>query len=598
MSSEIHSTFDRLPSYLQAYVVDQNYEKYTPLEHSTWRYILRQSRHYFKDHAHPAYLEGLRKTGVSISKIPKIEDIDRILQDFGWGAVCVCGFIPPLIFLDFQARKVLPIAADMRSLDHLAYTPAPDIVHEAAGHAPIIADQAYARYLTKYATLARKAIFSDEDMRLYEAIRTLSDVKENPDSTQEDIDRAELGLQEASNAVSYVSEAAKVARMNWWTVEYGLVGELQSPKIFGAGLLSSLEESKQCFSDQVKKIPLSLACINQAYDITRSQPQLFVAENFEHLTKVLHELEEEMSFKVGGGSAIATAKKAKTLTTTELDSGVQVSGVVEQSQGPDAGLDFIKWSGGVQLCIDGVELVDHGVARHPQGFSCPLGYWVYNEEKEPFAFSDEELKEFGLEKGKVATIKYTSGFVVSGVIKSWLRSHGKLLLITFSDCSVKQGQQVYFEPEWGEFDLALASSVSSVYGGPGDWESYGDYDLGTISSSPSRNTPFSDGELACFQKLKQIAGYRKKLANETSAEERVQLSNDLSLLAKELKPQEQAYWLIALELLELAHSLEGKGIPCHEWSSKLQDNLVNNKDLKEEEIRLSKLGLELLELRD
>ena len=69
--------------------------------------------------------------------------MNDILGKIGWGAVAVDGFIPPAAFMEFQAYKVLVIACDMRQMHHIEYTPAPDIVHEAAGHAPIIVDREY-----------------------------------------------------------------------------------------------------------------------------------------------------------------------------------------------------------------------------------------------------------------------------------------------------------------------------------------------------------------------------------------------------------------------------------------------------------------------
>ena len=84
--------------------------------------------------------------------------------------------------------------------------------------------------------------------------------------------------------------------MHWWTVEYGLIGSLENPKIYGAGLLSSVGESQNCLSDSIKKIPLSIDCINYSYDITEQQPQLFVAKNFSQLTDILYEFEKTMSF--------------------------------------------------------------------------------------------------------------------------------------------------------------------------------------------------------------------------------------------------------------------------------------------------------------
>ena len=127
-------SIDRIPDYLKTYVVEQNYEEYTPQDQAVWRFIMRQSRDYFSKHAHPIYLSGLEETGIPITEIPNIDEMDKKLSKFGWGAVCICGFIPSAAFLDFLAKKILPIASDMRTLDHLHYTPAPDIVHEAAGH--------------------------------------------------------------------------------------------------------------------------------------------------------------------------------------------------------------------------------------------------------------------------------------------------------------------------------------------------------------------------------------------------------------------------------------------------------------------------------
>jgi phenylalanine-4-hydroxylase len=198
-------------------------------------------------------MEGLQKTGIDIEKIPRIEDISRNLENFGWRALPVSGFIPPAAFMELQSLSVLPIASDMRTIDHLEYTPAPDIVHEAAGHAPILVNPVFAEYLREYSAVARKAIISKEDLDIYEAIRNLSDIKENPESTMEDIQQAEDHLAKVSSQVTHVSEATELSRMNWWTAEYGLIGSLENPKIFGAGLLSSLGESHSCLLDDVKK---------------------------------------------------------------------------------------------------------------------------------------------------------------------------------------------------------------------------------------------------------------------------------------------------------------------------------------------------------
>ena len=243
----------KIPKYLQKYVVQQNYEQYTPMDHACWRFIMRINKSYFSENAYHKYLEGLNKTGITINRIPKISSINAKLAEFGWSAIGVRGFLPPLIFMDFQSKAILPIACDMRSIQHITYTPAPDIVHEAAGHSPMIADNDYANFLKNYGKIALKAISSVEDFELYQATRYLSDIKENPKSTKSQIFNAETNVKNKRNLISYISEASYLSRINWWTVEYGLIGKIDKPKIYGAGLLSSIGESENCLKNSVKK---------------------------------------------------------------------------------------------------------------------------------------------------------------------------------------------------------------------------------------------------------------------------------------------------------------------------------------------------------
>ena len=217
-------TKENLPQHLKKFVVDQNYERYTPIDQAVWRFIMRQLKFFLSKNAHPCYEEGLKKTGISINKIPRISEMSEKLSEFGWSAIPVSGFIPPAAFMELQSLGVLPIASDMRTLDHLAYTPAPDIIHEAAGHAPILIDPAFSKYLKSYAQIAAKSILNKEDIKVYEAIRNLSDIKEHPDSTKEDIQKCEIELEEAVKDLGEPSEGAKTCsyelvdsriRFNW-----------------------------------------------------------------------------------------------------------------------------------------------------------------------------------------------------------------------------------------------------------------------------------------------------------------------------------------------------------------------------------------------
>src|SRR6185436_20705534 len=122
-------------------------------------------------------------------------------------------------FTTFQALGVLPIAAEIRTPDHLPYTPAPDIIHEAAGHAPILIDPRYAAYVQASGVAAARAFASPADARVDRAVRLLSDLKDARDSLPADISAAERELNESIAALGPASEAARMARLYWWTAE-------------------------------------------------------------------------------------------------------------------------------------------------------------------------------------------------------------------------------------------------------------------------------------------------------------------------------------------------------------------------------------------
>lgn len=309
------STRRRVPSHLRRYVVEQNYDEYNAVDQAVWRFVLTQIYDTLRHTAHPAYEAGLAQTGIALDHIPRIDEMNACLQRYGWGAVCVDGFIPPRAFVEFQALGILPIAADIRTKRHLVYTPAPDIIHEAAGHAPILPDPTYAAYLKRIGHVGSLAFSSPEDARVYDAIHQLSEIKERPDATEEQVARAERTFADAVESVTRVTEATRMSRLYWWTAEYGLVGTPQDYKLFGAGLLSSLGESHSCHGSDVRKIPLSVECLEVGYDITRAQPQLFVARDFAHLEEVLSDAERTLAARRGGVAGLREAERSGEVAT-------------------------------------------------------------------------------------------------------------------------------------------------------------------------------------------------------------------------------------------------------------------------------------------
>jgi phenylalanine-4-hydroxylase len=457
------------PKHLLQFAVDQRYDDYTPVDHAVWRFIMRQNIFFLKEYAHKVYFQGLLDTGISFERIPRIQEMNDILAKIGWGAVAVDGFIPPAAFMEFQAYKVLVIACDMRQIHHIEYTPAPDIVHEAAGHAPIIVDREYSDYLQRFGEVGAKAMSSKKDFELYEAIRHLSILKEQPNSDPKEVEEATKLVEYRQKNLGEPSEMARLSRLHWWTVEYGLIGTLENPKIYGAGLLSSIGESVSCLEADVKKMPYSIEAANQPFDITTKQPQLFVCRDFKHLADVLEEFASKMAFMVGGLEGINKAIDCRNVATCQYSSGLQVTGVFDEVM-VDANDNaspkpvrlaprtpiYLHAKGPCALAFQNKELAGHGRDYHKDGFGSPIGRW----------------KETTLNEGKKTKLEFESGITVEGKIEKVFRREGQVLLITFSGCTAKYRDRVLFDPSWGTYDMAVGDRINSVFNGAADKDAY------------------------------------------------------------------------------------------------------------------------------
>ena len=431
-------------------------------------------------------------------------------------------------------HKILPIASEIRSIQHIFYTPAPDIVHEAVGHVPFLTNPLFSKFLEKYAQTVLKSITSREDLEKYEAIRDLSDLKENPKSTALQIQKQEKKLKHIIKKISYISESSYLSRVIWWTSEYGLIGSVKQPKIYGAGLISSIGEALHIH--KVRKMKLNSNCLNYPFDITDFQPQLFVAQNFEQLLELLEQVSKKMAFRRGGLYGVNQAVQSQSLNTVVLDSGLQISGVLEKIlQTKRKKLAFLKFSGPVQLAFQGQQLKGHGKSYHKEGYSTPLKYLV--KQPKPFhLWTLNDMRKQGLKKGKKASMLFEGGLQLEGELVSYLRVQGFLLVLTFQKCLITDRQgHVFYDPSWGPFDLAVGESVSSVFSGPADPKSYQLKDDFKPSKVPQKT--YTKSQKASFQ-------IYKKIANLKTLSER-----KLEKLLKEIQSQETS-WLMALGLLD------------------------------------------------
>ncbi|WP_108805174.1 aromatic amino acid hydroxylase [Aquimarina sp. Aq107] len=549
MSSQIESNplLDRLPPHLKQFIKPQNYDEYTAIDQAVWRYVMRKNIASLSKVAHKSYLKGLEKTGISINEIPSMYGMNRILKEIGWAAVAVDGFIPPNAFMEFQAYNILVIASDIRQLENIEYTPAPDIIHEAAGHAPIIANPDYAEYLRRFGKIGCKAISSKRDYDMYDAVRTLSILKESPDTDPEAIKDAENRVNELQNQKSEPSEMALIRNLHWWTVEYGLIGTVEDPKIYGAGLLSSIGESEWCMTDNVEKLSYTPDAAFRDFDITKPQPQLFVTPDFAYLCQVLEEFADTMALRKGGHRGLAKLIESQNLGTIELSTGLQISGVFTRMiKNEDNEVIYFETEGPTALSFREKELIGQGIDIHPNGFRSPLGK-LKGINLAIENMSPRDLKAYNFYDGEYIEFEFESGITIAGINITGMRNiKGELILIQFNECTIKYKNEYLFKPEWGTFDLAVGKEIVSAFSGPAD-----DYSFDMITHNPDMNTikrTYSSKE----QELHSLYQAVKNIRNGENS--RFSLESVFDIIKKDHSED----WLLSIEIYELVYDREPK----------------------------------------
>ncbi|MAZ72173.1 MAG: phenylalanine 4-monooxygenase [Flavobacteriaceae bacterium] len=561
---ESNELLDKLPPHLKQYIKPQNYEHYTPMNQAVWRYVMRKNVAYLSKVAHESYLEGLRKTGISINEIPSMYGMNRILKEIGWAAVAVDGFIPPNAFMEFQAYKVLVIASDIRQLENIEYTPAPDIIHEGAGHAPIIASPDYAEYLRRFGEIGAKAISSAHDIALYEAVRELSILKEaslTPDASSAErgayysnIGDAEKRVETLQQKKVVPSEIALIRNLHWWTVEYGMVGTVKNPKIYGAGLLSSIGESEWCMKEEVKKIPYSVEAAYQDFDITKPQPQLYVTPDFAYLQQVLEEFANTMAVRKGGWRGLNKLIESKQLGTIEISTGLQVSGVFSRMiRNEDNDVVYFETKGKTALAYRETEVIGHGVSRHKNGFRSPLGKLkginLAIENMGP-----RDLAAYNFYDGKPIEFEFESGIHVKGMNVTGMRNlKGELMLIQFTDCTVTYKDEILFTPEDGDFDMAVGKEIISAFAGAADYLSFDlvEHELSSLGdvAEMSEEEKELNGLYAEVRAIREGHPHPQPLSFEGEG-------SKLSLIFKRISEKFPNDWLLPLEIYELTGTAE------------------------------------------
>lgn len=241
--SDFEHVFEQPPEGAAAdWTIPQNWAAYTEVEHQTWDTLYARQMKILPGRACDAFLNGLRALDLNAGGIPDFEIINPKLQALtGWTVVCVPGLVPDEVFFDHLANRRFVSGQFIRKPDQLDYLQEPDIFHDVFGHVPMLTDPDFAAYMEAYGKGGQRA--------------------------------AGLGM------------LPNLARLYWYTVEFGLIRQPEGLRAYGAGILSSVGELQHAVrSPEPHRLPLDLLrTMRTQYKIDTYQANYFVIENFAQL---------------------------------------------------------------------------------------------------------------------------------------------------------------------------------------------------------------------------------------------------------------------------------------------------------------------------
>lgn len=225
----------------ERYVVRQSWSQYTPAQHELWRRLYRRQAGLLPGRACDAFIESLARLDAS-DGIPDFARVTEALyKATKWELVAVPGLIPDLTFFEHLAARRFPVTVWLREPEEFDYIAEPDVFHDFFGHVPLLLNPVFADYLQEYGRGGMKALKLD--------------------------------------ALKYI------ARLYWYTVEFGLIQTPQGLRAYGAGTLSSGGEIEYCLtSPKPRRVMLDAErTMRTLYKIDSYQETYFVIRDFEHL---------------------------------------------------------------------------------------------------------------------------------------------------------------------------------------------------------------------------------------------------------------------------------------------------------------------------
>ena len=238
--------------------IPQRYEEYDAESHAVWKILFERRMESLTRTGSRVFLEGMRNIQLDAEHVPNLVDVNALLAErTGWAAMGVAGFIPARQFFHCLAAQRFPTTLKVRPRAQLDYLPEPDIFHDVFGHVPLHADPVFAVFLQRFGELASMA--------------------ETDGETQ------------------------AMARLFWFTVEFGLIDENDSVKVYGSGLISSHGDAANALGPKCKRRRFSLdAVIEQPFEIDHFQNVLFVVDSFDQLFDAVEEMRGRLTISERG----------------------------------------------------------------------------------------------------------------------------------------------------------------------------------------------------------------------------------------------------------------------------------------------------------
>jgi phenylalanine-4-hydroxylase len=240
-----HSAVHDLPRF-----ITQDFSSYTAENHAVWQLLYERRMTTLRETGSIVFLEGIDRIGLSPNQVPDLADVNRRLgRRTGWAAVPVGGFIPAAEFFRCLSSRRFPTTITVRPREQLDYLPEPDIFHDVFGHVPLHSDPVFAEFLQRFGALAAAAESEEE--------------------------------------------TTEMARLFWFTVEFGLIQERGTTRIYGSGLISSHGDAANALGERCQRRAFELdAVLAQPFEIDHFQDILFVIDSFDQLFEAVETIEK------------------------------------------------------------------------------------------------------------------------------------------------------------------------------------------------------------------------------------------------------------------------------------------------------------------